>query len=361
MNFNEMSLNQKFAQMIMIGLDFYDLDDEVIKFIKEYKIGGVVLYKKNYTSIESMTTFINKLKKINENNIPLFIAIDQENGRVNRFPKEIPTIYSPLKQAYTRDLKIINTVNDITSYLLKSVGVNMNFAPCLDIVRSEKNKAIGNRSYGSTFEDVCLYGIPFMENMKKHNIISVVKHFPGHGASNKDSHLLKPEIKDLKTLEKEDIIPFEYAIKKGVDAIMVGHLIIKGYGLKPASINKNIIDDYLINRYNYNGLIISDDIRMNASRDFTGLKRRIFNAINAGNDIVMIKYKKNDIKMYKKLFKNINKINPEIINNSSKKILDIKNKYNLTNKENILNIDINKVNEKIKEINKIIIDIYNNK
>lgn len=357
MDFNKMSIREKFAQMILIGLDTYHLNDEIIKIIKNHKIGGIILYQKNYNSLKNMENFINKLKEINENNIPLFISIDQENGRVNRLPKEIKIIYSPLKQAKTKNMKLIDEVNNLTIGILKDVGVNMNFAPCLDICRDENNKAIGNRSYGMNYLDVCKYALPFMYSMKKSNIISVIKHFPGHGATKKDTHFIRATIKNVDLMEKEDIIPFEYAVKNGADAIMLSHLKIKGFGLKPTSTNKDIIDTYLIDRCKFNGLVITDDLRMTASKSITGLKSRIYNSIKAGNNIIMIKYKKGDYKFYDKLFKKIEKgkINKEIINNNAKKILEIKDKYKLTNKLTNSNLDTDMINEKIKKINDYIL------
>ena len=301
-----------------------------------------------------MIEVVNKLKKANEGNkVPLFIAIDQENGRVNRFPKEINRISSAYKQAKTKNLSVINICNEITSYLLSSLGINMNFAPCLDIVRSDKNKAIGNRSYGNTKEDVIKYGIPFMKCLQKNNIISVIKHFPGHGATNKDSHLLLPKINNVKKLKSEDVKVFESAINEGADAIMISHLLLKGYGVKPASINKKIISELLVNKYNYNGLIVTDDLRMNYLSYLYGLKKMIKYSINAGNNLLMVKYHNNDLKEYKKIMKMIDRLelDIELINKSAKKILAIKEKYNIN--DNLINpkLNIDLINKKIDVIN----------
>lgn len=358
MNFNKLTIEEKFGQMIVLGLDTYEINDEIIEMIEKYKIGGVVLYKKNYTSLETMMAFINRLKKINKKNkVPLFIAVDQENGRVNRFPKEILQLKSALKQAKTKNHKLCDMANEITAYLLSSVGVNMNFAPDLDIVRSEKNKGIGNRSYGSTKEDVIKYGIPFMQKMQSYNIVSVCKHFPGHGATNIDSHFVIPKIKNLKSLYKEDMNVFKKAIECGCDAIMVGHLKVKGYGFKPATLNKKIIDDLLIKGLNYNGLIVTDDLKMNYLRCLHATKKNIIRSIDAGHNLIMVKYAKGDNnRVYKKLWKKLKncEIDLDLVNNSARKIYDIKNKYDISDRETVNKIDIIAVNEQIKKINNII-------
>ncbi len=363
MNYNDLSLREKFGQMFLVGLDVDRLDDELISIIKDYKIGGVVIYKKNYSSLDSMLSFINKLKEINKDSkVPLFIGIDQENGRVNRFPQEIKTIYSPLKQAETKDLKIIDEVNSLTVSLLKKVGVNMNFAPVLDIYKYDLNTAIGNRSYGRNKEDVIKYGLPFALEMQKNKIVSVVKHFPGHGNTKKDSHVLIPRIKEIDEMEKNDMEVFKEAIKMGVDSIMVGHLSLKGFGFKPASINKKIINKYL-NEEIFQGLIITDDLRMNFLKYLYGTNRSIIKAINAGNNMVMIKYQKNDSKkVFRRLFKKLdnNKLDVSKINNSARKILDIKEKYEVSDKILDNKFDVGEINKKIDKINKLIDNFIKN-
>lgn len=351
MNFEKLSLNEKFGQMIMLGLDVYDINDEIIEIIKTYKIGGVVLYKNNYTSIETMIDFINKLKEINKNNkIPLFVAIDQENGLVNRFPKDILRMPGARKQTLGKNQKVNNAINDITTYILKSVGVNMNFAPVIDLKCD--NDINNKRSYGS-YDEVLKNGLPFMKTMQNEQIISVVKHFPGHGATKKDSHFILPKIKDVKSLEDRDLKLFKEFIKEGADSLMVGHLKIKGMGKKPATINSKIIAKYLSD---FKGLIITDDLRMNYLRYLYGTKKCIKESINAGCDICMIKYKRNDSKMFNKLLGMVKycEIDPEKINNSAKKIVNFKSKYAISNELNKVNLDVELINKKIRQINDII-------
>ena len=347
-----MNIRDKFMQMIMLGMDIESLNDEVIRLIRDYKIGGIVLYNKNYHHIDSMRDLINKIKKINEGNIPLFIAIDQENGRVNRMPDEIERIYSPLRQVKTGKIEIVNKCDEITGELLNKVGVNMNLAPVLDI-NYDDSKIIGNRSYGTSLHEVIKYGISSMINYKNMGIIPVVKHFPGHGLVNGDSHYLIPMINDIKKME-DDLEVYENAINNGCEVIMIGHLKVKGYGREPASINKNIIEKCLIDRYNYQGLIITDDLRMNTMKYIYGIKNMVNKSIQAGSNILMIKYKKRDTKkLYDELYKMVDKekISHELIENSYQKIINIKNKYKISNDISSEVIDIDRINKEIREVN----------
>lgn len=357
MSINKLSLEDKFGQMLIIGLDVYEINDEIIKLIENYKIGGVILYGKNYTSVETMVNVVNKLKKINRNNKnPLFIGIDQENGKVNRLPKELLRIKSPYKQGMTENINVINSINEITTYVLKSVGINMNFAPVLDINRDYKNKIIGSRSYGKNKDDVIKYGIPFMKCLQNNGIISVIKHFPGHGATDRDSRIGIPRLENIEIIENEDMKPYEIAIKNGCDAIMTAHLRIKGYGLRPVTYNKKIIEDCLLNKYNYNGLIVTDDLRMGLKR-FSNIKKRIVKCVESGNNLIVVKYKKGDLlRIYKDLYKMVKnyEVDIEKIDTSYKKIVSMKNKYNINDSEISTKIDVDLINKKIKKINEFI-------
>ena len=352
-----MNIKDKFSQMIMIGLDIEEINDEIIKLIRDYKVGGVVLYKKNYNDMDSMRGLVDRIKMINEGNIPLFIAIDQENGRVNRIPNEIERIYSPGRQASTKNIDIVHRTNEITSDILMGVGVNMNLAPVLDI-NYDDSKIIGNRSYGNNIDDVIRYGVSSMIDYKNRGIISVVKHFPGHGLVSGDSHYFIPIINDSDKM-KNDLVIYENAINNGCDAIMIGHLKVKGYGSEPASINKKIVRECLIDRYNYKGLIVTDDLRMNTMKYIYGIKNMVNKSIEAGCNVLMIKYKKRDTRrLYDELYKMIDKgkINHKFIENSYDKIIGIKNKYKLSNDISKQVIDIDRINREIRDINRKIED-----
>lgn len=348
-----MEIKEKFGQMLMLGLNVYDLNDNIIKIIKEYKIGGVVLYKKNYSDTKTMINFINKLKEINKDNHPLFIAIDQENGRVNRLPSEILRMPSANKLAKSSNIEIVNECNEIMSQILSSVGVNMNLAPVLDIIRDNDNKVIGNRSYGDNYHDVIKYGLPLAKTLKENGIIPVIKHFPGHGITKGDSHIIIPKITDIEEMEKNDLKVFEEAINNGIDAIMVGHLRIKGYGLKPATMNKKIVNNYL---KDYDGLLITDDVKMNIIKYIFGLKNIIKNCIESNMNVIMIKYEKDDEKTFNKIIKMIenNEIENKLIEESYEKIINIKNKYKLNNSTITAKINLEKINSRISSINNLV-------
>lgn len=355
MDIKELSLEEKIGQMLIMGLE--DKEQKGIdNIIKKLKIGGIIIYKKNYNNYEQMLGLINNIKEMNaENKIPITISVDQEGGRVNRMPPEILNLKSATKFANSKDVELVKETGNIIGKMLSETGISMDYAPILDIRRFEEKHAIGDRCYGENKEDVEKYAIEVMKQLQQNNVISVVKHFPGHGLTKKDSHFRIPKIKEkIELLEKEDMKPFEVAIKNGADAIMVGHLIIKDVDKKyPASLSKKVIQKYLIEKYNYNGLIITDDMKMMAIRLHYNMKKAVKRAILAGNDIVMmgLSYKKVD-KIIKYIISQIKKgkISEERINKSVEKILRIKEKYNITD-EKASGFDINKINEQIEKLN----------
>lgn len=355
----KIDLEEKVGQMFLIGINEKQLTNKTIEMIQKYKIGGVILYKRNYDTYEEMLNLINKIKQINKvNKIPIFISIDQEGGRVNRMPKEFHNLKSALSFANTKDIELVRQSGEIIGKMLNNSGVNLNYGPVLDIKRFNENHAIGDRCYGIDSKEVSKYGIEVMKAMQNEKVISTIKHFPGHGSTTKDSHFSIPKIKtDINNLEKEDMNTFKNAIQNGADMIMIGHLIIEDIDKKdPASLSKIIIKGYLKEKYNYKGLIITDDLKMMAIRLRYSMKKATYKAIQSGNDIIMIGLDYNIVKkVIKDTIKKVkrNKINIERIDESVSKILEIKEKYNITdNTANGCNIE--DINNQIDKLNNLV-------
>jgi beta-N-acetylhexosaminidase len=354
---NKLSLEEKVGQLFMIGLLREDVNENIESLLKNEKIGGVIIYKRNYNDYKDMVSFVNNIKEKNHiNKIPLFISIDQEGGRVNRMPNGINVILNATAISKTESTSIARESGKITGHMLRKTGIFMNYAPVLDIKRFKDDHAIGNRCFGDNKEDVSKYGIAVMKELQKEKVIPVVKHFPGHGATNRDSHFSIPSIKmKLDYLEENDISVFENAIKNGADAIMVGHLIVKSLDrIHPASLSKKVISKYLIEKNNFQGLIITDDLKMKAIQIRYSMRRAALKAIEAGNDIIMMGLPYNKIKkVIKYIVKKVEtgKISEERINHSVEKILRMKEKYEVTD-DLIDGFDVDVVNEEIRRLNR---------
>jgi len=353
---NELSLIEKIGQMIIVGVDGTTVSPRLKKLILDYKIGGVILYRKNFSTYEEMKNLINEIKEINKaNKVPMIFSIDQEGGRVNRMPKEIKNLPSVNKIANNLGVDGIKKSSKIIGEILKSAGFNMNFYPVLDIKRFGDKHAIGDRAFAEDEEGVSKFGTVAMKEMQKQKVISVVKHFPGHGATKKDSHFLLPIIfKSQSKLEKEDIVPFKECIKNGADAILVGHLLVSNKtGFKPASLSRKYIVKNLRLKNRYKGLIISDDLNMQAIKLMYGTKKAVEKAFKACNDIIIFRFSEKDekdsIENIYECVKN-KKIKEYRINKSVNRILKIKEKYDFFNEGKRKDIDIEKINKEIEYI-----------
>lgn len=358
MEIKGLSIKEKIGQMVMIGLDTNYITDRIKNMIKNYKIGGVILYRKNFATYKDMLNLIRELKELNkENKIPLFIAIDQEGGRVNRMPKEIKNLPSANQVATVGGEELTREAARITGEMLSKSGYNLNFAPVLDLKRFDNKHGIGDRCFGEDREKVAKCGVTVMEEMQKQGVISVIKHFPGHGATQQDSHYMLPIInKKIEQLEKEDMYPFEQAIKCGADAVLVGHLLIRNVtGIYPASLSRKFITKYLRRKYRYNGLIVTDDLKMRAIKFLYGPDLAVRKAFEAGNDIIVFRFsKEEEQRVLDKMINlvTIGKINENRINRSVKRIIQIKQKYGISDTKDFDGVDIEKINEKIEEIRK---------
>lgn len=351
-----MEIEQKIGQMLIIALEEKQITEKTIKIIQKYNIGGIILYRKNYDNYQEMLDLINKLKEINKvNKIPLFISIDQEGGRVNRMPHEILKLKSANEFSKTGDINIVKESAKIISEMLINMGISMNYSPVLDIKNFKEDHAIGDRCYGENKEDVSKYGIEFMKELSKGGVLPVIKHFPGHGATKQDSHMMLPVVRKSKEkLENEDMEPFKNAIENGEEAVMIGHILVKDIDKKyPASLSKKIIEEYLVEKLKFKGLIITDDLKMLAVRLRYSLKRAVMLAINSGNNMIMIgtKYRQTE-SIIKNISKKVQKGEIDInrINESVEKIISLKKKYNVSDSE-VTGFDIDNINKKIKELN----------
>lgn len=358
MEIKELSIQEKIGQMVIIGMDTNYITDRIKIMITKYKIGGIILYRKNFHTYQEMLDLISQLKDLNKGNkIPLWIAIDQEGGRVNRMPKEILNLPSANLIATKGGMEDVEKSAEIIGNILKQSGYNLNFAPVLDIKRFENNHAIGDRCYGENKEDVTKYGMAFMKKLQEQGIVSVIKHFPGHGATKRDSHYFLPIIKKkMEYLEKEDMYPFEQAIKNGADAILVGHLFIKNVtGIYPASLSKKFIVKYLRKKYRYDGLIITDDLKMRAIKFVYGSDLAVKKAFEAGNDVIVFRFHKEEEKQVIEKIVHLveeGKIKESRINRSVSRIIKMKQKYEISDEEEIKGINIDEINQEIREIRK---------
>lgn len=223
-----LTLDEKIGQLLIVGFEGIETNEEIEKMIKDYYVGGFILFERNISNGENTLELINSIKKLNrENNVPLFISIDEEGGNVSRLPKEFRKLPKAWEIGRINSEEYSYKIGELIGERLQALGFNLNFAPVLDINSNPNNPVIGKRAFGSTVEEVKKHGIQTMEGMKSKNIIPVLKHFPGHGDTTVDSHMDLPIInKTTEELEELEFIPFKKGIEKGADMIMTSHIFL---------------------------------------------------------------------------------------------------------------------------------------
>lgn len=265
-------------QMFILGLD--NVNEALHK-----GLGGVIFFSKDIKSEQSLKSKISEIKS--KSLIPPFISIDQEGGRVERTENIRPKRLSA-REAFLQN-KVYKQAEEISKELAMW-GFNLNFAPCADVNTNPQNPIIGERAFSDNPDDVIKGVADFMQASEKYGVIPCVKHYPGHGDANKDSHLTLPEI-DLSMDEMVNIHikPFKAAIDNGVKMIMAAHLYCKCFDREviPASLSKNAIG-YLRNNLKYNGVVISDDMVMKGVRAYGSLEACLM-GIDAGIDMFIFR------------------------------------------------------------------------
>lgn len=351
-----LTLEEKIGQMLIYSYRSGTMDSTLKEELEIYKPGGFILFAENFTNYTDTLNLIDSIKSTAQ--IPLFISIDQEGGKVQRLKQQedIPaiTIPSMLELGNTKNRLLAYDVGKVIAEELQVFGINMDFAPVLDVVESEDNKAIGTRSFGNNVSLVSNMGISLAQGLQDNGVIAVYKHFPGHGSTIVDSHYDLPLLtKTKEELLTSDLIPFQNAIDSGAEVIMVGHLAVPNItgDDTPASLSKIIITDLLKNEMDYKGLVITDALNMGALTKYYSEKEIYELAINAGVDLLLMP---NSLSSAVSLIKECiaeGSITEEQINQSVKKILTLKYKKLSTHKlekELLGNISHQKIMNKIK-------------
>ena len=354
MAIKKLSLEEKIGQRFIIGVNNSDVES-VIDLIDKCHIGGVVLYKKNYNSYSDMLKVIERFKNTNKKNkYPLFIAIDQEGGIVNRMPPEINNLRNIYDVSH-HDKKLVSTYANIIGTLLSASGINMNLAPSLDIYNGSKSKVVYKRCFYGNSSEVGNLGNKYIDEMNKNGIISVAKHFPGHGASKLDSHFIIPYIHNYKDMLTTHVSPFKSVLDK-TPAIMLGHLVVRKLtNLLPVTMSNKFIINYIRCQCNYDGIVMTDEINM-LRRHLLYRFTYVNKILKSDNDIILVKIKNYKegykiIEKYKKMLSKDKELK-ENLDRHVDRIINVKNKFNISDKVNYKGIDIENINKKIDLLNK---------
>lgn len=372
-----LTLKQQLGQKLMLDLRYYCEQDtgeqkcrtpvtrlpaDLANIISKHNIGGVILFAENIDTVPQVIKLNNDLQQAaakSELGLPLFISIDQEGGRVARIPRDVGT-------SFTGNMSIGATYKEhgthfatesarIIAEELLALGVNVNYAPTVDVNMNPDNPVINVRSYGEDPQLVAKLGGAQVAGFENNGVISSLKHFPGHGDTNVDSHTGLPKVMhDKETIWQQDLPPFKDIIKNQQPGmIMTAHIqypalddstFVSKEGktmIKPATMSRKIITDLLRDELGYQGVVITDALDMAGISHFFEPIEAVVNTFAAGVDIALMPIEirsPKDLEVLEALIDRLEQevqrgtLNADEITASATRILKLKEKFKLTTK-----------------------------
>lgn len=293
-------LDKMIGQMVMVGFRGLELsaDNPVVRDISEARIGGIIVFSRDCTLNSTVRNIAgpDQLARLTSDlqshaEIPLFIAVDQEGGIIKRLTGEMgfPETPSAAELGNSGDLKAAYKAGCVTGRTLKSVGINMDFAPVVDVNRNAANPVVAalQRSFSDDPRIVASFAESFINGLHSGGILSSLKHFPGHGSSHGDSHLGFTDVTD--SWDKSELYPFSKLIDDGKpDMVMTAHIFNSKWDREyPATLSRKVINGLLRRKLGFDGIVITDDMQMQAISGEFGFKEGIYRAVKAGADILL--------------------------------------------------------------------------
>ncbi len=281
-----MSPDEKIGQLIMVSASSAKEDmSQVANWINTYHVGGVIFFKGSPLKQATQTNYYQGISKL-----PLFIAIDGEWG-LNMRLENTPNFIKQMQMGAMRSDSLVYEMGKEVGRECKRMGININFAPDIDINNNPLNPVIGDRSFGEERTRVALYGAAYMHGMQDAHIIACAKHFPGHGDVTVDSHKDLPVIsKSLEALDTLELFPFRYLRDEGVMSMMVAHINIPALDSTenlPATLSPKIVTDLLRNKMHFEGLIFTDALNMKGVTKYFNNGDAEWLALKAGSDVLL--------------------------------------------------------------------------
>lgn len=336
-----MTTAQKVGQLMMIGFDGITVDAELRRMIIDFHVGGVILFARNVESPEQVARLTNELQTIAlaSGHPSLFIAIDQEGGRVARLTEATGFTEFPSAMAIgaAGDPQNAYRMASVMAAEMRAVGINVDFAPDLDVNNNPANPVIGTRSFSSDPNTVATFGVAFGRGLQENGVLAIGKHFPGHGDTAIDSHIALPLVPhDRARLTRIELMPFSAAIAATIAGIMSAHVTFPAIDPQPgmpATLSRLVLTSLLRQDLGFDGLIVTDSLEMGAlAKNGYPPQMAAPLALAAGADLLLFN---RDHAMHKQTFGNLvqaaneGKVSQEQLDASVRRILDAKEKFGI--------------------------------
>jgi beta-N-acetylhexosaminidase len=292
-----MRLEEQIGQILMVGFMGPVCTPELRALIEQRQVGNIILFSRNVQNPRQVLQLTQELQAIAReagHRYPLLIAIDQENGMVNRLGQGSTLFPGNMALGATHSARLAYEVALATGKELKALGINYNLAPVVDVNNNPANPVIGVRSFGEDPHEVGRMASAMVRGYREANVLTSLKHFPGHGDTATDSHLALPTVPHaLDRLETLELIPFREAIQAGADTVMVAHINFPYFMSDPtipSTVSREIVHGLLREKLGFQGVIITDCLEMQAITKTTGTEQGAIQALQAGNDLILVSH-----------------------------------------------------------------------
>jgi beta-N-acetylhexosaminidase len=332
-----MTLEEQIGQTLMVGFTGHTPTQEIIDLIQRLHLGNIILFSRNVRDtlqLQELTQSLQSIAKEAGQRCPLFIAIDQENGIVQRLGKAATIFPGNMALGAIGSEEIAYQVALAAGRELKALGINMNLAPVVDVNNNPDNAVIGVRSFGEDPREVARLGAAMVKGYHAAGVIACLKHFPGHGDTAVDSHLALPAIPyTLERLEEVELVPFRGGFEAGAESVMIAHISFPALTQQdklPATLSPAIIKGLLREKLGFNGLILSDCMEMNAISATVGTEPAAVMALQAGIDLVLVSHhytrQRGSIEAIQEAVQ-AHELSPQIVQQAAARVLRLKSHY----------------------------------
>ena len=324
-------LRKQIGQIFMVGLSGNALQQEELTLLHDFPVGGFILFKHNCSSPEQIRALCDSLWEVAPDPPP-FIAIDQEGGTAHRLPEPFTHFPFAARVGERGDSSLAYRAGHATATELSLVGINLNFAPVLDVNSNPNSPVIGNRSFGADPRQVIAFSERWILGTRAAGIISCGKHFPGHGDTDKDSHLHLPCVdRKLEELRAVELPPFVHACQRHIESLMTAHVLYRALDDEfPATLSAKIVTGMLREALGYDGVVFSDALEMKAISDHYGDREASALCIQAGVDVLLYSHPMPTVTRVFEFLYNLAENDPMIrdrVEYSYRRILKLKRRY----------------------------------
>ncbi len=327
-----LSLKEQAGQMLISGFEGTQLTPETEDLIVNHHVGGFILFERNYESPEQLHRLLSDMQRLAASvtpGLPLFISVDQEGGRIARLKEPFTSFPPPITLDRVRSMELAREYGRALTAELAEVGINMDYAPVLDVHTNPDNPVIGDRAFSSDPGWAARLAGAFLEGCRDTGMIPVGKHFPGHGDTHLDSHLDLPTVeRSREELECVELEPFRQTIAHGLEAVMTAHVVYPAWDPDhPATFSKTILQSVLRDQLGFKGLIISDDLEMKAVEKFCPFESFGQLGVEAGIDVFLICHNREKVvDLHHQLVQGVKsgRINQDRVEASCQRVVELK-------------------------------------